>query len=173
MYSLRNLAWTLGIPVEVLRTVARNAVHYYRPFKEHSKGKVREIDNPNYNLKSIQKRIEVNLLKKFQLPDYLHGGISGRSAVTNARAHQGKSYVTRLDIKNFYPSVKHKNIYELWVSMGYGPSVSRVLTALTTQSVATLVDAAFRSASIMGSREVATGQPGGARLLDGPHPRRP
>lgn len=132
--SLNYLSWGLGVPKDALKDLASNAVRHYHPFLLKRPGKKpRRIQGPDSRLKDVQRRIHVALLKKFDLPEYLHGGIRGRSPETNALLHLRKRYVVRLDIQDFFPSVTDRQIYSIWKErFGCSSDVAALLTALTT-----------------------------------------
>ena len=86
-------------------------------------------------LKEIQKRINDRILSSsnyFKLPDYAYGALQGRDNVLNARKHQGKKYNFTTDLKKFFPSINHKAVFSFFRSSGFSPTVSSLLTKLTT-----------------------------------------
>jgi len=132
--SLNRLGWTLGIPRATLEEIAVNAVQYYHPFLLKRKGKkTRRIDHPDFQLRNVQRKIYIKLLKGIDLPEYLHGGVKRRSPYTNAKHHLGRRMAVRLDLKDFYPSVTDKQVYRIWKDiLGCSTPVASLLTALTT-----------------------------------------
>jgi RNA-directed DNA polymerase len=62
-----------------------------------------------------------------------HGGAKGRSPYTNACQHLGKDYVVTMDVRSFYPHVRHYMVYRLFHhELGFGREVASLLTRLTT-----------------------------------------
>jgi RNA-directed DNA polymerase len=96
------------------------------------KVKIRTLYPSLGRLKLIQERIRKNILQKIELPVFLHGGIKGRSNLTNAKKHQGKKFKFTTDLKMFFPSVTSPLIYEMFIKNGFSPDVSRALTILTS-----------------------------------------
>ena len=93
----------------------------------------KRILHPSINrLKQIQKRILKEILSKLVIPDYAYGGIKKRDNVKNARKHQGKKYIFTTDLKDFFPSLKNRQVFEMFRSFNFSPTVSRLLTQLTT-----------------------------------------
>ena len=131
-HSIRWLAWTLGVPASSLRRLASEAERHYRPFQIVRGGKRRQIDNPSPELKDVQRRIRACLLSPVELPRFVHGCVKGRSPLTNASPHQRRPSLAQVDIKNFYPSVSNVRVYAIWKRLGYGPSLAKLLTRLTT-----------------------------------------
>jgi RNA-directed DNA polymerase len=134
MLSLNRLAWTLGIRRITLEELATAAASHYHPFLLKRPGKKpRQIDNPDPQLKSVQGTINRMLLKDFPFPEYVHGGIKGRSPYTNAREHLNKRSVVRLDVRDFFPSITDQQVYSVWIQkLGCSRPVASLLTALTT-----------------------------------------
>lgn len=132
--SLNCLSWMLGIRRAFLEDLASNAVRHYHPFRlERTGRKPRWIDHPDRPLRGAQRKIYTNLLRAINLPEYLHGGVKGRSPLTNARFHLGKRLVLRIDLKDFFPSVTDRQVYFIWRDLlRCSPQVASLLTALTT-----------------------------------------
>ena len=131
--SLEYLSRRLGFPVEELDTVAEKSASYYKFDKVPKKsGGYRDISKPFPRLKRIQSSIH-NLLTELKVSDSAHGGIKGRSNLTNAKVHCNSLQVIKFDIKNFFPTISHNRVYNLFHrSLGCSPSVSSILTKLST-----------------------------------------
>lgn len=133
--SQRHLAHHLGVPITQLRRIAENInVHYReRETVDPKKGKVRTLKVPNKKLKLVQRRILRRLLDKYELPDAAHGGVRGKSPKTNAARHCGKPLVVSMDIRNFYPSMSHRQVAKMFQrEFGCGRDTTWLLTRLTT-----------------------------------------
>lgn len=89
--------------------------------------------NPSISrLKILQKRILKNILQKLEMPDYAYGSIKGKDNIGNAKRHQGKKYIFTTDLRNFFPSITNKMVFQMFRSFDYSPTVSKCLTELTT-----------------------------------------
>ena len=63
----------------------------------------------------------------------MHGGVKGRSPLTNARLHVGKAAVLNFDIKQFFPSVKPGYVYKMFYErLRFPADVAHWLTKLVT-----------------------------------------
>jgi hypothetical protein len=132
-HSEQWLARKLGVARELLIELAERPERHYRSFIIQPPGKKpRPIDNPDEDLKTAQREIRFRLLAPLRLPEHVHGCVKRRSPVTNAIGHCGQVNVASIDIKDFYPSVTNRSIYELWLQLGYGFRVASMLTRLTT-----------------------------------------
>ena len=92
----------------------------------------RTINPPKTELKEIQKQINAYLVKNIEMPVYAFGGIKNRDNIRNARCHKGQKYIFQTDLKDFFPYITHKKVYEMFVRVGFSHDVSSLLTKLTT-----------------------------------------
>lgn len=92
----------------------------------------RTINPPKEELKELQKRINSYLVEKIQMPSYAFGGIKRKDNIRNARFHKGQKFVFQTDLKDFFPYITHKMVYEMFVRVGFSHDVSSLLTKLTT-----------------------------------------
>ncbi|MBA2613828.1 MAG: RNA-directed DNA polymerase [Bacteroidetes bacterium] len=142
--TLNHLAFVLKVELSEVETIIQNIDKFYYEKVELKldklgqpkikNGKVQKrILNPSVNrLKIIQARIQNNVLKNLEIPDYAYGGIKKKDNIQNAKKHQGKKYNFTTDLKSFYPSIDHKKVFEMFRSFNFSPTVSRYLTQLTT-----------------------------------------
>ena len=133
--SAQDLAWRLGIPLPTIRELAGDVESHYHEWESVNieKGKTRVLKVPDDLLKAVQRRILKNVLIEFPLPESAHGGVKGRSPKTNAERHLGKSLVVNIDIRDFFPSVRHYEVAKLFCrDFGCGRETTWLLTRLTT-----------------------------------------
>lgn len=135
LLSLQDLAWRLNIPLADLKVIAKQANNHYREWStvDLKKGKSRNLKVPDNLLKKVQRRILKQVLMKFPLTDVAHGGVKGRSPMTNAENHLGKNLILNIDVRDFFPSVDHKQIAKMFHrEFGCGRQTTWILTRLTT-----------------------------------------
>lgn len=93
----------------------------------------KRVLNPSLKrLKTIQKRLLKNILQSLEIPNYAFGAIKGKDNISNAKRHQGKKYVFTTDLSNFFPSINHNQVFEMFRLFNFSPTVSRYLTKITT-----------------------------------------
>jgi len=130
--SMDHLAKLLGFKANRILKITTSHDHYCRSFTRNKNGKKRRFDYPVGNLKVLLRRIR-DLLQRVELPDYMHGGIKGKSPKTNAAVHIGKAAVLKFDLKSFFPSIRYDRVYRLFCcDLGCAPDVARILTRLVT-----------------------------------------
>ena len=121
----------LGITKEALSSidVPRNYVTY-RLIKSNGKS-TRRIDAPLSGLKRVQNIILYRILYEFKPHEIAHGFVKGRSPRTNAAMHVGKKYLIKIDLENFFGSIR---IYHIEKLLRY------LLDNLSEKGIFTLVD---------------------------------
>lgn len=66
------------------------------------------------------------------MPPHIHGGVSGKSNITNALPHKGKKYVLTTDLQDFYPNISPKHIVNAILRLGYSHHYAHWIAKLTT-----------------------------------------
>ena len=141
--SFRKLEALLRFPRDRIRQAANHAGEYYRPFPKKDRkrpfqrkfkpAKPRMIDNPTGILKEIQQGVQRNLLRRIPLPDYLCGGVKGRTLLDNVLLHLGANTLVTMDIKSFFPSITNIQVYDVWRRrLNCSSRIAAILTKLTT-----------------------------------------
>lgn len=126
--NVRQLCRLLRCNKTSLRRICAHTDGYYREFTD----KGRPIAEPLGQLRLLQQRLQY-LLADIELPEYMHGGVKGRSPVTNARLHVGKAAVLNFDVKQFFPSVKPRYVYKMFYThLRFPADVAHWLTKLVT-----------------------------------------
>lgn len=136
--SRRRLAALLHVPLDVLVRLARNADRLYHPFEttvtKNGFKKKRLIDNPDPELKRLQRRILNELLAKVDMPAEFFGGRKGKSVGENARIHVRQPQVVTIDLKDFFPRVSNSMVASIFRrTFGCSADVCWLLTRLTTR----------------------------------------
>jgi len=141
--SLDELATIVGTSMEDIQHAAINAESYYAPFAKKPKTKpfsrlpdhtrARVIEPPTGFLMHLLAKIHSEILQPIQLPDYLVGGVRGKSVLDNLQNHSRSKVLVRLDIKSYFPSVSDVQIQRVWNEhFGCPNDLARLLTRLTT-----------------------------------------
>lgn len=133
LLSANFLAQHLSIPLVELLHLACEAGNHYKVWDKEMNGKTRRFTVPDTELRNVQRRILRRILDRYSLPAGAHGGVKGKSPLTNARQHCGKPLVVTQDIRDFYPSVSHKEVAKMFKrEFGCGRKTCWLLTRLTT-----------------------------------------
>lgn len=142
--TTKHLAFELKVELSEIDYILNNIDGFYyqkETIKKNEKDEPKikngiiqkRVLNPSIKrLKVIQKRLQKNILQNLEIPEYAFGAIKGKDNISNAKKHQGKKYIFTTDLTNFFPSVNHKQVFEMFVSFDFSPTVARYLTKLTT-----------------------------------------
>lgn len=131
--SLEHLCAELSLKPAQLIGCGHKVDHHVR-YKHEPKagGGTREICAPSESLKAIQRQIKDVLLKPYEYPGYVFG-LGGDTLRQHAEVHRGDNKLVKVDIRNFFPSIHHTKVYEMWHDLhGFKPELARLLTRLTT-----------------------------------------
>lgn len=144
--SEKHLLYILGVNKEQLDYLLAHIEDYYYSFervklnkftgkpKKNSNGEIatRQINSSKGKLKEVQARLYDFMSKQVEMPQYVYGGVQGKNNVRNARFHQGNKYIFTTDLKSFFPSISHKQVFQMFLREGCTPTIARILTKLTT-----------------------------------------
>ncbi|NIK93095.1 RNA-directed DNA polymerase [Mangrovimonas sp. CR14] len=129
--DLDHLAHLLGLKVGVLSAMIKKPLRFYRQFKIPKKrGGFRDIVTPYESLLEVQQWIVEHVLSKFQVHDAAHAYVKKRNIAQNASIHVGCDEMLKIDLKDFFPSIKIPRVRELFNRVGYSKEVSYYLTNL-------------------------------------------
>lgn len=133
LYRLRNkqkLAELLGLPKNYFRTI--HTYKYSEFFQDKPDGSKRKINNPEDNLKKIQKKI-FKLLNRIEKPEWVISGRKGKSYVDNAKMHQSNNNICTIDIEKFYDSTREIYVYNFFKNtLNTSTNIATILTSLLT-----------------------------------------
>lgn len=133
IYDQDDLARQVGYQVEYVRGASSNSKRFYREFEiPKASGGHRLIREPLPSLKEIQRWILDNILAHVPVSRFAKAYQTGVSILDNARFHRRQNLVVRMDVKDFFPSISAKRIFQVFRSFGYTRSVSWTLTRLCT-----------------------------------------
>lgn len=131
IFEDRHLAALIGVPFIELVNLRLGSVPRYRTFSIPKRsGGHREIKSPYPLLLVVQQWLLKEIFYKIAFPPHAHGGVPGRSTITNARVHLGAACVLRMDLKGFFDNI-HRNVgARIFLEYGYPPSVAGTLSSL-------------------------------------------
>lgn len=108
--------------------------HYKKHLIPKRNGKMREINEPDESLKFIQKVLANRFFNKFYDARKFrcaNGFVEGRSIKSNALPHVKHDYLLKLDIKDFFPSIKENLVFDRCFGDAlYPESVKTLITKL-------------------------------------------
>lgn len=119
--------------------VDKKEVEKFKPFEEEYKkhnilkkdGSYRELLIPSNNLKIHQRKILNNYLEKKEVSKCCKGFIKGASIVQNAKPHVKKNCILKMDISNFFPSIRKDKVLSIFLQ-DFTKETSELLADLCT-----------------------------------------
>jgi RNA-directed DNA polymerase len=131
-----QVAQLLDTQLPHLCNVLRRADEYYDEFElqdPRNPSKVRHVVGANGVLRAWQSRFyKQSLLPNLKRSPHSHGGVPGRSTLTNVNAHQGQRFVFTVDVAAFYPSIHRERVVGLFKRLGCTEDVARICARLCT-----------------------------------------
>ena len=103
--SVRNLELLVQFQPENFRRWSLGQTERDRLIGLPKKLKKRDIQQPKFALHAIHRKLAL-LLSRIEKPDFVYSATKGRSYVDNALQHKNDFPCVKVDIKEFYPSVK-------------------------------------------------------------------
>jgi RNA-directed DNA polymerase len=102
--------------------------------KPKKNGGTRKIQPPSPNLKKTQRLILDKILTKHLVLPCVYGLSKDRTILANAKIHQknASDQLVVLDIENFFPSIKRKQIIQVFRGLGFNKENAAILTKICT-----------------------------------------
>ncbi len=158
----RQLDWFAECPGRTRKVPDGPLNHYTYRWLEKRTGGKRLLEVPRSRLKSIQRLILHEILDRVPPHECVHGYRRGRSVLGYASVHAGQAFVLRLDLRDFFPSIRASRVFALFASLGYPRAVARVLTRLCTTILPLYVRAQHPQAGVDWNRYESAHLPQGA-----------
>lgn len=122
----------LGVEANKLKEILENIpAHYHEFWVRKRKGGYRMISAPHKELQSIQTIINTRILSSVTTVHPAAVGFRcGHSVIDNAGPHLGKRYVLKMDIHDFFFSIRSPRVKDTFERMGYPANVAKVFRIL-------------------------------------------
>jgi RNA-directed DNA polymerase len=131
--SRERLAWLADARgLERLADDQRLRHYRYTWVAKRSGGGARLLEAPKPSTKTIQRKILAEILDPIPPHDAAHGFRPHRSIASHAALHERKPVILKLDLADFFLSVRAPRVAAVFRSAGYPEEVAWLLTCLTT-----------------------------------------
>lgn len=131
--SVHNLSDAIGVPYDWLAWRAAHPKLYYRYFNIRKRsGGWRGIAAPDKYLSRAQRWVADNLCRPLDVHKNATAYSLGSSIKQNAKLHEGAEVVVRIDIQDFFWSIKRAQIVDFFEQFVVNPDVVTFLTDLCT-----------------------------------------
>jgi len=120
IFNFDHLSLLFGRDKEYLASVVNSPDNHYREFKiKKRSGGFRKITTPFPALLEMQYWIYNNILKTITIHSSAHGFTYKKSIITNSKIHAGEKHLLKLDLKDFFPSIKINRVIHIFKELGY------------------------------------------------------
>ncbi len=114
MNVLQKLAADTGLSVAYVRNVAISASHRYKVYSIPKRtGGRRTIEHPSRELKLIQTWLTENIFLHLPVSKAVYSYKPKVSIRAHANVHRRNKFLLRIDFKDFFPSIKKDDVYQL------------------------------------------------------------
>jgi RNA-directed DNA polymerase len=124
-----ELARILGIDLQELKDLVPSYKESYIAKKRRGR---RRLLIPDPTLKKVQRRLLRRLLRRLRAHPAAMGFEAGKSIVHNASAHVGQAVVIKMDVVEFFPSIKATIVEAYFRRVGWNAEAASLLTRLST-----------------------------------------
>lgn len=127
------LSYLFGVSHSLLLSMSRNPEPHYRRYRiRKALHGYRDIEAPRRFLKIVQRWIYDHILSDISIPSSVHGFVPDKDIFSNVQPHLKSKNIMVIDIKDFFPSIKQKQIKHIFKELGFPLKVTRILTYLCT-----------------------------------------
>lgn len=133
IFDFQHLALLLGRQSFYLASVVNSPNNHYREFKiKKRSGGFRLITAPFPALLEMQEWIYHNILIQIPVNPCAHGFTEKKSIISNSKLHTGQKELLKLDLKDYFPSIKINRIIDVFKKLGYPNIISFYLASICT-----------------------------------------
>ncbi|MFF3026258.1 reverse transcriptase family protein [Microbacterium sp. NPDC057944] len=133
LLTLNHLALSANVDWAELRGIVRRSSAPYRPIRIRKKsGGHRDLLSPNDELLKVQRWVLDNIL--VHSPRHPDSFAYFEKVTTRecAERHVGATWMLKTDLHDFFPSVTERQVYRVFLELGYSPLLSFELARLCT-----------------------------------------
>lgn len=131
--SLDDFSMHIHISKYTIYQLSNYSDRYYKTYEIFKKsGKKRTICQPCKKLKGLQSWILVNILNKIKVSNSCKGFEKHSSILDNAIPHKGANSILSIDLKDFFPTITSKQVYNIFKTIGYNKLISTIFTNICT-----------------------------------------
>ena len=135
IFDFEHLRMLLGVDADYLKSIIYAPEYHYREFKiKKRSGGERTISAPYYSLKQVQGWIYDNVLSEVPIHRCAHGFRPKRSIFSNVNLHLRGNDLLKVDLKDFFPSIKKNRVVQVFKKLGYAKDVAFYLASICCQN---------------------------------------
>ncbi len=127
-----DLEWFADLKGLGRNNIDNRLTHYHYRVLTKQSGNIRLIESPKLHLKQLQRKILAQILDRIPSHPAVHGFIKGRSIRSFVTPHTGQRVILKMDLKDFFPSIRAARIQTIFRTAGYPESVADRLGGICT-----------------------------------------
>ena len=133
--SLKHFAKLVNVDYSYLRRIVGRKIDPYKTIEQQKRsGETRLISAPEKHLQDTQRWILDYVLSDAKTHPLSFAYENGKSILECAKIHVGMRWMIKLDLRNFFDSIKENRIYKVFRELGYPSLVSFEMTRICTRS---------------------------------------
>lgn len=135
LLTLGHLAASAEVDYPLVQEIVerRGRMRTYTVFNIRKRsGGLREIAVPSYELLRLQRWIHKSILEKIPVHGAAHAFVKGRGIRTMASVHCGCRWLIRIDLRDFFGSLRERQAYDFFHRYGYSRLVSFEMARICT-----------------------------------------
>jgi RNA-directed DNA polymerase len=131
IFDAEHFSFLVGYDITLLYAMANDPGKFYRTFYVlKSNGGKRRIDEPRPTLKEVQQFILRTIALQLPVSKVAKAFQHNSNVKKNARLHLRQREILKLDIEDFFPSVKFRHLYPLFFNLGYTKQLATLFAKL-------------------------------------------
>ena len=108
--------------------------HYHYRLLTKRSGSIRLIESPKQQVKRMQRQVLHEILSHVPALPAVHGFTRGRSIQSFAAPHIGQHMVLRMDLQDFFPTIRRARVQTIFRMLGYPERVADLLGGICTNA---------------------------------------
>jgi RNA-directed DNA polymerase len=135
IYNLTHFSLLTEIDYSAMKSMVNSSQSFYYEFKiPKRKGGLRQIDKPYPSLSLVQNWIKKNILDLQEAHFSAAAYVKGKSIMDNAKIHLNNECILKIDLKDFFTTIKLQRVIYLFLSCGYPRHIALYLALLCTKN---------------------------------------
>lgn len=131
IFEAKHLSKLAGVSYLELVKAANAPSSYYRSFTiEKRSGGQRRIDSPYPMLMAVQRWILSHVLLKKNASPQSFAYVKDRTIIDNAALHLNKKHLLKIDLVDFFGSIKPERVKNVFLDFGYSESLSYFISQI-------------------------------------------
>lgn len=133
IFDFDHLCQLMGRKKHYMSSVINSSQNHYRKFQiKKRNGGFRDINTPFPALLEMQYWIYTNILQNIPINSSAHGFAFKKSIITNSKIHSGQKELLKLDLVDFFTSIKINRIIHIFEQVGYTREIAFYLASICT-----------------------------------------